>query len=278
MEIDMQSLALALVLALPGIAEEEPLTAEAIARDAAAPLTFSITPGAWLIRLRGSSSWGGGSLTYDDQLGMDDMDPAFRGELRIGRDDWGIWMMGTSFSTTGSGSFGGNGIWDGQNYSAGQQFSSSFDMTNIAIEGQWNPLDLIGEPNAHIPLFLTFGGHVGGLYTDMKQTLDFGGYRSEAKGEYASLYGGVQALLRMDTMDRVPWLRRMEFRASGSAGATLGDDGGTMWQVRADLRFFLTEHFALLFGYRLLELNLSDDQYEANPSLQGLYVGATFDF
>lgn len=274
----MQSLALALALVVPGYADDGQPTAEDVAQQAAAPLTFSITPGVWLVRLRGDSSWGGGSLTYNDQLGMDELEPSFRGEFRVGRDDWGIWMMGTSFSTSGTGRFGRNGTWAGLDYAAGESNSSSFDMTNIAIEGQWNPLDLIGEPNAHIPLFLTFGGHVGGLYTDMKQTLDFGGNATESKGEYASLYGGIQALLRMDTMDRLSWLHHIEFRASGSAGATLGHDGGTMWQVRADLRFFFTENIAVLFGYRLLELNISNDQYEANPSLQGLYVGATIDF
>ena len=274
----MQQFVLALALMTPGFADGEQPTAEAVARDAAAPLSFSVTPGVWMIRLRGESSWGGSDLTFDDRLGLDDMEPSFRGEFRVGRDDWGIWVMGTTFSTSGSGAFATNGTWSGLNYAAGQQFESSFDRTNVAIEGQWNPIDLIGEPNAHIPLYLTLGGHVGGVFTHMKQTLDFGGNATEAKGEYASLYGGLQLLMRMDTMDRLSWLHHIDFNLSGSAGATLGHDGGTMWQVRADLRFFFTEHIAFLFGYRLLELNVSDDDYEANPSLQGLYVGATIEF
>ncbi|MEE2718878.1 MAG: hypothetical protein VX727_03760 [Planctomycetota bacterium] len=274
----MHQLLLALAVSTPGLVENETPTAEAVARDAAAPLTFSVTPGAWMVRLRGESSWGGGERTYNDQLGMDDMEPSFRGEFRVGRDDWGIWVMGTTFSTSGSGNFATNGTWAGFNFAAGERYSSSFDMTNVAIEGQWNPVDLIGEPNADIPLFLTFGGHLGGLYTNMKQTFDFGGNATEAKGEYATLYGGLQLLMRMDTMDRVSWLHHIDFNLSGSAGGTLGRDGGTMWQVRADLQFYFTEQIAFLFGYRLLELNVSDDDYEANPSLQGLFVGLTVDF
>lgn len=275
----MNTLLLSLALVLPGVADDTTPSADAIAEQAAAPLTFSATPGAWLIRLRGDASWGGSQdLSFDDQLGMDDMDPAFRGEFRVGRDDWGIWLMGTSFSTSGSGQFGSGGTWDGNAYAAGEAFSSSFKMTNVAIEGQWNPLDLIGEPNASIPLFLTVGGHLGVLYTDMRQGLDFGGIETEAKGEYATLYGGAQLILRMDTMDRVAWLNRIEFHGAGGAGATLGHDGGTMWHVRADLRFFFTENIAVLFGYRLLELSISDDTYESTPSLQGLFVGATIEF
>ena len=140
----MQQLVLALALMTPGFADGDQPTAEAVARDAAAPLSFSVTPGVWMIRLRGESSWGGSDLTFDDRLGLDDMEPSFRGEFRVGRDDWGIWVMGTTFSTSGSGAFATNGTWSGLNYAAGQQFDSSFDMTNVAIEGQWNPLDLIG--------------------------------------------------------------------------------------------------------------------------------------
>ena len=69
----------------------------------------------------------------------------------------------------------------GSAFAAGQNYRSSFDFMSVGVEGQWNPLDLIGKPNTDIPLFLTLGGHVGVLYSDIRQTLDFGGARSRRK-------------------------------------------------------------------------------------------------
>ena len=98
----------------------------------------------------------------------------------------------------------------------------------------------------------------------MKQTFDFGGNATEAKGEYATLYGGLRLLMRMDTMDRVSWLHHIDFNLSGSVG-TLGRDGGTMWQVQADLEFTSRNRSHSCSATSCW--SWSDDDYEANPNL-----------
>lgn len=273
----MQATLLALTLIATGTTAEP--TADSIAAQATAPLTFNVSAGAWMVRLRGDARNGGAvDMSLDQQLGMDDLEGTFRGEFRVGRDDWGVLITGSDFKTSGSGLFEQGGIWGGSAFAAGQNYRSSFDFMSVGVEGQWNPLDLIGKPNTDIPLFLTLGGHVGVLYSDIRQTLDFGAARSEEKGEFASLYGGIQLILRMDTMNRIPWLNRIELRAGGSGGTTLGHDGGVMYQARADMRFYFFENVALLFGYRLLELHVEKDDWHASPSLQGLFVGASIEF
>jgi len=270
---------LALTLVAPGMVAEDGPTAQEVIAQAKAPLGFNVATGAWLIRLRGNSSFGGSQeLSLDDQLGMDDREATFRGEFRVGRDDWGVWIMGADFDTSSSGSFDTAGSWDGAGFSVGDPFRSSFDMMNIAVEGQWNPLDLIGEANTHIPMFLTVGPHLGILYSDIKQHLSFNNTASEEQGEFTSLYAGGQAIIRMDTMDRLPWLQKIEFRAGGGFGAALGHDGGTMFHARADMRFYFMKNFAVLFGYRLLELNVEKGDWKPSPSLQGLFVGASIEF
>ena len=270
---------LAMALIAPGVVADDTPTAEEVIAQARAPLGFNIVSGAWFIRLRGDSSFGGGQdLSLDDQLAMDDREASFRGEFRVGRDDWGVWIMGTDFETSGSGSFTTAGTWDGTTFSAGDSFQSRFDMTNIAVEGQWNPLDLIGEANTHIPLFLTVGAHLGVLYSDVKQELVFNNTTSDEQGEFTSLYAGGQLIIRMDTMNRVPWLQKIEFRAGGGVGTALGHDGGTMFHARADMRFYFMNNLALLFGYRLLELNVEKGDWKSSPSLQGLFVGASIEF
>lgn len=275
----MQIALLALtLLSSAAMADEQPDT-ESIVAQTTAPLSFDVIAGAWLVRLRGDSSFGGtGKLTLDKQLGMDDLEGTFRGEFRVGRDDWGVWIMGSDFQTSGSGQFTTNGVWDEAAFTVGENYRSRFDYMNLAAEGQWNPLDLVGEPNTKIPVFLTVGGHLGVLYSDIRQTLDFGTTRSEEKGEFASLYGGIQLILRMDTMNRVPWLKKIEFRAAGGAGSTLGHDGGLMYHARADMRFYFFDNVACLFGYRLLEQHVKKDGWEASPSLQGLFVGLAIEF
>jgi hypothetical protein len=275
----MQTTILALTLLATGAMADDAPSTEAIVAQASAPLSFVVIAGAWMIRLRGDASYGGAdNLSLDKQLGMDDLEATFRGEFRLGRDDWGIWIMGSDFGTSGSGRFAENGIWDGATFTAGEAYRSRFDYMNLAAEAQWNPLDLVGEPNTKIPVFLTVGGHLGVLYSDIRQTLDFGTTRSEEKGEFASLYGGIQLTLRMDTMDRVPWLKKIEFRAAGGAGGTLGHDGGVMYHARADMRFYFLDNVAFLFGYRLLEQHVEKGNWEASPSLQGLFVGGTIEF
>ncbi|MBM44572.1 MAG: hypothetical protein CMJ36_06140 [Phycisphaerae bacterium] len=270
---------LLMALLAPGILAQDGPTAEEVVAQAKAPLGFNITTGAWLIRLRGDSALGrSGNLSLDDQLAMNDREAVFRGEFRVGRDDWGVEIMGMDFETSSSGTFGSAGTWGDASFAAGDAFRSSFDFMSIGVEGQWNPLDLIGEANTHIPMFLTVGPHLGINYSDIRQRLSFDTTASDEQGEFTSIYGGGQLILRMDTMDRLPWLRKIEFRAGGGFGAALGHDGGTMFHARADMRFYFMKNIAVLFGYRLLELNVEKGDWKPAPSLQGLFVGASIEF
>ena len=196
-----------------------------------------------------------------------------RGEFRVGRDDWGVLITGSDFKTSGSGLFeqrhlGRIGLRRWQNY------RSSFDFMSVGVEGSgihWissaNPMhrhSAVPDPRRSRRRALH----------EHPADLDFGGNATEAKGEFASLYGGIQLILRMDTMDRIPWLNRIELRAGGSGGTTLGHDGGVMYQARADIQFYFFEN-----SCPPLRIPAPGSEHlgrrHASPSLQGLFVGLT---
>ena len=158
----MHQLLLALAVSTPGLVENETPTAEAVARDAAAPLTFSVTPGAWMVRLRGESSWGSSERTYNDQL------HGRHGALVPGRVPGRTRRLGHlgdghDLQRLRVGQLRGQQDLGRFNFAAGER--ALHRLSSVAIEGQWNPVDLIGEPNADIPLFLTASADIWAVST-----------------------------------------------------------------------------------------------------------------
>jgi hypothetical protein len=66
--------------------------------------------------------------------------------------------------------------------------------------------------------------------------------------------------------------------AEFTAGALLGNDGGSLWAVQASVALEFTEGVSGYFGYRLREMYGEDDQYIFDAGLQGICAGVQFRF
>ena len=102
--------------------------------------------------------------------------------------------------------------------------------------------------------------------------------REVTKENYLNAYVGLQLDLQWQPRETLSWVERVEINAGIFAGPAIGADSGFGWSVRAGLNLFLTENISFLFGYRLYELNIEDDEYELDGGLQGLFLGSTIRF
>ena len=116
-------------------------------------------------------------------------------------------------------------------------------------------------------------------FVDVEQTITLvDGSRAEADGEWVGVLGGLQITLDYRPEQHVPGLRMLRMQASLGVGPALGGDGGIMWQVRGGLTLQVTEQLGFMFGYRLLELDVENDDYALDGGLQGLFLAGSLRF
>jgi hypothetical protein len=70
----------------------------------------------------------------------------------------------------------------------------------------------------------------------------------------------------------------LRLEAGGAIGPAFGGDGGYAWSIRGGVTLEVVENVGINFGYRLLELNVEDDDWEFDGGLQGLFLGGTIRF
>ena len=70
-----------------------------------------------------------------------------------------------------------------------------------------------------------------------------------------------------------------DLTAGIGAGPAMGGDGGWAWQVRAGATLEIGGGISVMFGYRLLELDVEDEtDYEFDAGLQGLFIAGSIRF
>ncbi len=244
-------------------------------------LTFDITPGAWLLRIRGDASNGANApeLKLDTQLGLTDLVTAFRGEAVIARGNWSVRISGSTFNTSGSTTAEEFSEWGSIQLNPGLDFTSTFDMAFASAEvgwKAWNPLgeDMLTEEN---PLRLGFGPHVGISWLDIDQTLTASGETVSNGSAWWSVWGGVNLDFEFDMKRFVSWMDSIRVYAMGGLGGT-PIDGGFMWHAGGGFQFFFTPNIAASIGYRYEKYSLNDGDWNVNPNFQGLFLGATIQF
>ena len=120
---------------------------------------------------------------------------------------------------------------------------------------------------------------VGLRLTHTRQVIEkVGGGREEIRLDTPTPMIGAGIDIAWDVNQLIPLIDRLDIAASTTFGPALSGDGGSAWQVRADLTLSMTPNIGLVFGYRLLEMNLEDNDYTFDAGLQGLFVGASLRF
>ena len=251
-------------------------------------LRISLTAGAWLPRLGGTSSLGSGGdeLDFQFDLDVDDLEPTFNGELAIQKADrWELMFTGFGFSTSNSERLDrpvefGNLLID-----RGDVARTSVDITSAAMElgfpGWRAPLgnqdrnrSSRGEPLAEIRLVPKLGAR----FMDIDESIEVGSLREEGDGTWLGVLGGIDLRTQLNLYDCVPFPRDLNVNAGIAGGPALGSDIGFFWQVHVGLNAGISEHVSLQFGYRLLEMNVQNEDFEFNAGLQGLFAGGTIRF
>lgn len=265
--------------------------------DPAPSLQVSLLAGVWLPRLGGTSESpsGGSEIDLATQFQMEDMEPTLNIELGIRKNEiWELYFSGFSFETDYSGLFRGTGTFGGIALAPGDPFQSSFKLTSVSFELLYTPWRPYADGhwwrNKYVPhlqnrnadgrytVDLRFSPIFGMRWLDVDQTLDAGGMRVDTGGEWLAAYVGLDMEMDYRPPNPIPGLAMFQVKAGLALGPALGGNGGFMWQVRAGLTVQFTDLLGAMFGYRLVELNVENDEYSLNGGLQGLFIAATLRF
>lgn len=259
-------------------------------------LEITLLPGAWIPRLDGESSFGpagaGGDIHLSRQLGLNSSEPTVNVELTIRkREVWELHFSGFDFSTESANRFVGSATFGGLALAHGDPFRASFDMTSFSAGmsiGVFRPFADERQGPANLDNRTWEGRYIADLrispefgmrYLDISHTVILPDGRSEtAGGEWVAVYGGLQFLLDYRPEHRLPFLHMLRMQASLAVGPALGGDGGIMWQVGAGLTVQITETLGVMIGYRLLELDVENDDYTLQGGLQGLFLTGSVRF
>jgi hypothetical protein len=281
----------ALGLTVPTHGDDQPVTddAPALAGTLASikpSLRLQATSGVWLPRLGGDVELGGSGSTInlEETLELDDLDPMPSFELAIRKKDfWTLRISGFHFETDADGDFPTHAAFGSLTLAPGDEYEASAEVSSFAVEigaALLHPFkgDLATAQDADLRLRPMFGAR----YLDVDQSIRQVGVGKETgEGEWIALLAGLEVNLRFDPAEPVlaiPFLDALELEGGGSVGPALGGDGGFVWQVRGGLRLVVNPNFEMMIGYRLLELEVENDDYAFNAGLQGLYLAATVSF
>ena len=250
-------------------------------------LRFELTPGVWFARLGGDVKLGpsgqAGSIQLKAQLDLRDSKAVFQPDLTVRKEDrWHLRASGFKFSTDAAGAFEGRSDFGSLSLANGDRYRASVDMWSLAAE--WGaelvrPIKWSGNEQANRGTKLSFSPKVGVRHVDVDQDLEMPGVgRVDTGGEWTAVYGGLEMRLRWQEPDALPIGHAFELEAGGGIGPAFGGDGGFVWQVRVNATLEITPNVGVTFGYRLVELQVEDGEYEFNAGLQGLFAGAAIRF
>lgn len=253
-------------------------------------LQVRITPGVWLIRTMGDArlvrDGVGGEIDLENQVDLRDLEPAFRAELELFKDDkFLLHLSGFSFSTDARGTIAESAAFGHVQLAPGDEFRASLDVISVSGELRlplYRPFrdsDGVLNTDGRRRIQFDLGPVVGARYIDLDQTLErIGGNRERTGGEWFAVHAGGYFQFMFRPEGDLPWLDRIGVETSVGIGPLIGGSGGFMWQVQSTVRAHITEHLALHLGYRLLDMNAKNGDYRFDGGLRGLFVGGTLSF
>jgi len=280
-------LAAAVGVPAPALAQEGEI-ADASASGLAAepePFRFDVLAGVWLPRLGGTIELGSGSsLDVEDDLDLDNSETLPLLELTVrGKGPGAIRGSGFIFSTHESGAFTGRGRWGSLTFADGDPYRASTKFDSFAIEFLWQ----VAHPyvrdagGAGDDVDMRISVVYGARYVGVTQSVTKSGVaRERVDGDWIGFMIGGELDLDWEPPEGTLWIgRALRLNVGGSIGIAGGGDGGSMWSVRAGLTMDLTPNFGLMFGYRLLEMDVENgDDFTFDAGLQGLFLTTSIRF
>lgn len=243
-------------------------------------LEFNFMPGVWMPRLSGNSTLGPSSTATEldnrNDLQLNNSEPAFNLDFSVRKhEDWQIKAGGFGYSNDSSGTFNGSANFGGLTLNTGDAFSASFDMSSFNLEvGYWFTA-VEGPGYTHLMFAPVLGFRYINIDFDLTQA---GVGKADTGGDWACPYVGAELELRWDSRDMLKIIDQVQIAGGVAAGPALGGDGGWMGQVHAELTLMFTRNFGVFFGYKLVDLNAENEDFEFNGGLEGLYFGGVLRF
>jgi len=262
---------------------------------------ISITPGVWLPRLGGEIELGSTSaaraIDFEDELDLNDLEPTFKGELTFrsapADDGWSVMVSGFSFDTQSSGrfeagtprDFGSLTLHPNDPYDASfefESFSGEFGFMAIPLVNSQDRRHGPNEPAFHEPTtILRLTPHVGARYIHVRQKITRTGAMPSSESESAQWlagFGGATVTLQFDPPPNIPLIERVKLSGTYALGPALQGGNGFIWQVRGEIGLQFTPNASLVLGYRLVEMDLDDDDFEIDGGLQGMFFAGRLMF
>ena len=262
-------------------------------------LELQITPGVWLPRLGGEIKLGetgaARQIGFEDELDLNGLEPTFNGELSLRSDNgrgWSVLLSGFSFSTDNDGQFTGGRAADfgSLTVNPGDSYRAEFEFDSMAAEVGLVTIPLVDSldgdhgsmnPNHHNQTtLLRVSPHVGVRYVSIEQELSLPGSgqpRERESERWFATYVGGDVMMRFDTPTAIPLVRSLTLEGAFAAGPAISGSG-FIWQVRGGLTLNFSESAGMQIGYRLVELDLEQNDFEIDGGLQGLFIAGRVTF
>ena len=261
-------------------------------------LRVEIIPMAWFSRMLGTYAIGtdGTELDVETDTYMHDSELAFSGELDYRFDEWTFRVLGTSFSTSGSGLLEQSARVDDVQLAAGDDWSSEYSQWSIGAEldyALWRPFadkpfswseasTASNNRNQDGDYLVDFrlSPRLGFRYVQVSQTFDStaGGIAYEHDGGVAALILGALIEVEIDTRPVVPLVQSIAIEAGGTVSPLLAGGSGYLSSIEASLRAYFTPNASIALGFRLQGTSFTSEEYERVGSVMGLVAGVSFRF
>jgi hypothetical protein len=251
-------------------------------------IEIEIGAGLWLPRLIGDTKITGAGarkLSLDNQLDLHDLEPTLNFDATFAVPDVACRISGFRFSTDGSDTFtprsdlGSSQQFGGLTLNDGDTFDSHFDLWTAGVEVQILAVDVArGIASDDGPASVSIVPVLGARWIDVEQSVSVGAVEQDNHSQWIAAQAGGAFALRWQLPMDFPLARRVNINVTGQLGPVLGADPGFVWELRAALAITITENFTASVGYRLLNFDVEDEDFQLDAGLQGLFVAGSLRF
>lgn len=252
-------------------------------------LHIEVVAGVWSPRLSGDSKYNTGlgtsRLSLQNQLDLHDIESTFSLELTLDVQDLAVRFSGLNFSTEGSGTFfalppGATTQQFGDlTLASGDAYKSDFDLWTATAEAHLEVLNIahkIGGDEGIVSLAIV--PVLGMRWLDVEQSIAVGPVKETNDSQWVLAQFGGAFSFNWNFAEDFPIAQGITVDVTGLYGKVLGSDEGIVWELRAGVTINFTDNLGVALGYRLLNFDLTDDDYELDAGLQGLFIAGSLKF
>lgn len=287
------ALAISLLCGEVAAAEDPPPIAASSGGSASGgvPGAWELLLGAWMPRFEGTLSWGGGSEFESGDLGLDDLEATFAGDLSW-RNEWlRLGVSGFSFSSRGGATLpAGAAIGSLAPLAAATSATAAVDLWSVAAQASFTLYRPFASPRtpwaasggigaAAQPVDLAFEAIGAVRYLSLSQSVSPQGLATQSF-DHAALGLGVGGGLRFrwEPQDRFAGFEALSIYANAAGGPAIFSDGGWFVQLEAGLEWWFCSFGSVQLGYRLLDFRIASGGDLSNAGLQGIFAGVRIAF